>query len=104
MADERETPQLTFAEQSLIMLDRAERAIEALRENLRMADEYLIQARAAERGAVMVERVVVTNQNVQSVGVQVARDTAGRLEIVVTHRGEEASQLIAPNDSEEFDV
>ena len=94
MPESDDVPQLTFAEQSL----------DALRESLRMADEYLIQAHAAERGAVMVERVAVTNQNVQSIGIVLTRTASGLLEIAVTHRGQEGSEVIAPNDTQEFDV
>ena len=96
--------ELSFAEAGLVAVDRAMRMMEQLRGHLRVADEYLLRARAADHGAVLVEHVNVENKHVQSISVMVRRDHGGHCTVTVAHRGESGMNMIPAGASMEFEV
>jgi hypothetical protein len=104
MSEEQRHEDLSFAEVGLLAVDRAMRMMEQLREQLRSADEYLLRARAADKGAVLLETITLENKHVQSISVQVRRDHGGRSTVIIAHRGEPGMITIPAGSTMEFEV
>ena len=103
MTDEQQY-EPSFAELGILNVDRLQRALDELRHQFQAADEYLLRARAAERGAVLVEHVTVDNKHVQSISVAVQRDNGGHVTVMVAHRGTDGMMSIPSGSMVEFDV
>lgn len=89
----------TFAEHALLALDRLDRQVDVLRDQMRTADDYLRRVMMSDPVAVGPTRVRVLNKNVQSVGVTVDRLPTGEIAVIVTHRGDEdAAKVVQPNE------
>lgn len=89
----------TFAEHALLALDRIDRQIDVLRDQMRTADEYLRRVMMSDPVAVGPTRIRVLNKHVQSLGVTVDRLPTGEIGIIVTHRADEdAAKTLIPNE------
>lgn len=89
----------TFAEHALLALDRIDRQIDVLRDQMRTADEYLRRVMTSDPILTGPTRVRVLNKNVQSLGVTVDRLPTGEVGVIITHRADEdAAKLLTPNE------
>lgn len=91
-----EPPQQTFAEQSLILIDRMERSLTYLKEILRQADEFL----EINKPGLQLPNVRVQNENVQSLGVSIGI-SGTELVVKIAHRGDTGSERIVGSKQQE---
>lgn len=92
--------ELSFAEHAILAIDRAQRQLDVLHDQMRGADEYLRRVMLGDPAVnAAPTRVRVLNKHVQSIGVSVTRLPSGEIGVIVTHRGaEEPGHLLVPNE------
>lgn len=88
--------QITFAEASLLQLDRAVRQLEAVRESLRAADEQLNEAYMLSQEDRYPPTLKIINENVQSISISLVNTNDG-LALKVGHRGSDLDHLVQPS-------
>lgn len=87
----------SFQDGAFLLLDRLERTVEELKDQLRGADEFLLIAHARvndlmKKNGPGLPHVLLDNAMPQSIGVRAGWDD-GQFVIQVVHRGEEAEML-----------
>lgn len=100
--------QRSFQEDAFLQVDRIERALGELKEQLRSADEFLLLAHARVHDLIKangpgVPHISVHNGMPQSIGIT-AQWNEGQFMIRVTHRGEEAAGLLPPGQDMTIEV
>lgn len=98
----------SFQEDAFLQVDRIERALEDLKEQLRSADEFILLAHARVHDVIKengpgVPHITVQNGMPQTVGIT-AEWIDGRFVIKVTHRGEEAAGMLPPGQEMQIEV
>jgi hypothetical protein len=99
---------ISFQQEAFLQIDRIERSMELLKDQLRSADEFLLLAQARvqdlmEKNGPGIPRIVLESQLPQTIGVNAAW-VDGQFVIMVTHRGGEAEAFLPPQQSMEIEV
>lgn len=97
-----------FQDEAFALMDRIQRHVEALRDQLRAADEYILacQQRVQEitdKQGPGLQAVLLRNGMPQTMGFVAGWDD-GRFVVHVGHRGEDNLTLLAPNQVAEIEV
>jgi hypothetical protein len=98
----------SFEVTSFLIIDRIERNLQDLKDQVRGADEFLLVAHAKVNELIQkqgpgVPSVLVDNQMPQSIGVQ-AGWVEGQFVVRITHRGEDGIPLLSPGTQMELEV
>lgn len=100
--------EITFQEACLLELDRIERSMRILREQLQAADEFLLHARERvdeiiQEKAPKLPGFVVQSDLPQSIGLSASWQD-GTFVVVLTHRGGDFETLLPPQQALEVEV
>lgn len=95
--------EVTFAEAGILHLTRAMRELAALGEDLAVADEHMMQAEQLMLETRMPPKIIVINENAQSIGVSLVNTNEG-VAIKISSRGGNFDQLLGPGKRTEVNL